>query len=205
MSGRAVRSRLLELRREREAARRGREVLEQKLELLRRELLRRTALRGEKRALLARELTPAREALREARIELGRGAVESSALAQPEPPEISWQRTTLVGVEVPRLSAPAAQFHPRYGPGGTAASLDDAAGRFTALLPALLALATEEAAVRALRRGLRQTARRLSALEKAILPRLDREMRELTAALEEEEREESSRRKVWMEMQAQQH
>ena len=200
MSGRAVRSRLLELRRERESARRGREVMEQKLELLRRELLRRWALREDERDALARELMPARTAVREARIELGRNAVEAAALAQPAAPEISWLRSTLVGVEVPRLEAPAVKFRACYGPGGTAASLDEAAGRFAALLPALVKLASEEAALRALRRGLRQTARRLNALEKAILPRLDREMRELTSALEEEEREEGSRRRALVQL-----
>ena len=202
MSGRAVRSRLLDLRQSREAARRGREVLEQKLELLRRELQRRTALRDERRVALRRSLQAARDLLREARIELGRRALESAALAQPEAPEVAWQRGTVVGVEVPRLHAPVARFRPRYGPGGTAPSLDKAGEAFTDLLQPLIVLATEEAAVRSLRRGLRQTARRLNALEKAILPALDREMRELTAALEEEEREESTRRKVWLEAQA---
>lgn len=198
MSGRAVRSRLLELRQARDAARRGREVLEQKLELLRRELQRRTALRDEKRAALGRQLREARESLREARIDLGRGAVESAALAQPEAPAISWQRGTVVGVEVPRLIAQPPRFRPRYGPGGTAPSLDKAGAAFTDLFHPLVALATEEAAVRSLRRGLKQTARRLNALEKAILPGLEREMKELTAALEEEDREEGTRRKVWL-------
>lgn len=199
MSGRAVRSRLLELRQARDAARRGREVLEQKLELLRRELQRRTALRAEKRAALERDLRSARDALREARIELGRLVVESAALAQPPAPEIAWQRGTVVGVEVPRLIAQAAKFRPRYGPGGTAPSLDAAGAAFAGLRQPLIELATEEAAVASLRRGLRQTARRLNALEKAILPALEQEMKDLTSALEEEDREESSRRKIWME------
>ena len=202
MSGRAVRSRLLELRREREAARRGREVLEQKLELLRRELQRRKVLRGEKRGQLQRALGLARHALQESRIELGRSAIESAALAQPSAPEIAWLASTIVGVTVPRMEVPVREFRARYGPGGTAASLDDAASRFTALLPQVLALASDEAAVNALHRGLQKTARRLNALEKSILPRLDREMRDLAGALEEEEREEASRRKIWMEMQA---
>ena len=202
MSGRAVRSRLLELRREREAARTGREVLEQKLELLRRELLKRTALREKKRDALARELSPARDAIREARIELGRRAVEVSALVQPEAPPIEWLASTMVGVSVPILRAPQSEFRACFGPGGTAASLDEAAKRFASLIPALIDLASEEAAARALHRGLRRTARRLNALEKAVLPRLDQEMRDLSAALEEEEREERSRRDAWLEMHA---
>lgn len=199
MSGRAVRSRLLELRQARDAARRGREVLEQKLELLRRELQRRTAIRAEKREAMQRDLRAARESLRETRIELGRDTVESAALAQPPAPPVTWQRGTVVGVEVPRLTAPPAKFRARYGPGGTAPSLDKAGAAFTGLVQPVIALATEEAAVRSLKRGLQQTARRLNALEKAILPSLEQEMKELTAALEEEDREESFRRKVWME------
>ena len=198
MSGRAVRSRLIELREAREAARRGREVLEQKLELLRTELQRRSALRDQRRSELAAELRPAREAVEVARIELGHRAVEAAALAQPEAAPCSWTVGRVAGVEVPRLDWPVKPFERRYGPGGTSASLDAAAARFCRLLPRIVALAGEEAAVRGLRWGLQRTARRLNALEKAVLPSLEIELSDLGAALAEEEREDSFRRKLWI-------
>jgi H(+)-transporting ATP synthase subunit D len=199
MSGRAVRSRLLELREARQAARSGREVLEQKLELLRGEFLRRTALRDACLSALDARLRPAREKVAEARVELGRRAIEAAALAQPGCAPLSWTSGRVAGVEVPKLAWSTTAFERRYGPGWTSAALDDAAAQFSALLPQVAALAGEEAAVRSLRRGLLRTARRLNALERAVLPAIETELRELDAALAEEEREESYRRKLWAE------
>jgi vacuolar-type H+-ATPase subunit D/Vma8 len=52
--------------------------------------------------------------------------------------------------------------------------------------------------VRNLQAGLLKTVRRLKALERVVIPRLEREVREVAAALEEEERDESVRRKAWL-------
>jgi len=45
-----------------------------------------------------------------------------------------------------------------------------------------------------------RTLRRVNALDNAVLPQIRRELREIAAALEEDEREESSRRKVWLQL-----
>ena len=50
-------------------------------------------------------------------------------------------------------------------------------------------------AVRNLQRGFAKTVRRLNALEKVVLPRLDDEITAVTTALEEEDRDEALRRK----------
>jgi V/A-type H+-transporting ATPase subunit D len=76
--------------------------------------------------------------------------------------------------------------------------LDEAGRRFTALLAPMAALAEEEEAVRNLQAGLIKTVRRLKALERVVIPRLDQDVRDVTATLEEEERDESIRRKVWL-------
>ena len=199
MTRSASRARLLDLRDGRAAARRGRDVLEQKLELLRRALQRRTSLRDERRAALSEALLAARSALRDAQVELGRGALESAALAQPVWGSLEIGRASLAGVQLPRLLGRFVPFRPRWGTGATAASLDLAGASFAATLPALLAAGEEESAVANLRRGLGKTARRLNALEKAILPSLEREIRAVAAALEEDERDESLRRERWIE------
>jgi len=196
----ADRSRLASLREERQAALAGRDALEQKLELLRRELLQRTARRDRLRTDVARALGDARAALRSATVEVGIDAVEAAALAQPEIAAVAVRVESAVGVPVPRLTGTAEPFRACYGPAGTAASLDAAGRAHAAALPLLWALASEEAAVRALRRGQRRTARLLNALEKAILPALDRELRAIATSLEEEERQESVRRLAWLRM-----
>lgn len=200
MSGRAIRSRLQELRQWKEAAQRGRDVLEQKLELLRREWDRRRALREEAARVAETKLRVAREALRRARIELGRSAVDAVALAQPAAPPIEWKWERLAGVRLPSLTAPSRRFHASYGTGGSSASLDAAGAAFEEAYAALVALASHEAACSALRRATLRTLRRVNALDHAVLPQIRRELRDIADALEEDEREESSRRKVWLQL-----
>lgn len=198
MSGPAVRSRLLTLQQERVAARLGRELLDGKREAILRELLRRTRRRDELRADITGALREAHRTLRAARVEVGAAQVDGAALAQPLNVSLDVRRGSLVGVPMARLHPRLAEFVPQYGFGGTAATLDAAGARFSALLPALVGLAEEEEAVRNLHDGLVKTVRRLKALEQVVIPRLEREVREVAAALEEEERDESVRRKNWL-------
>jgi V/A-type H+-transporting ATPase subunit D len=198
MTGAAVRSRLLILRRERGAARRGHDLLEQKREVLLRELLRRTRLRADVADRAAAALADARARLREAQTELGRLAVESAALAQTEMASVERRAKKLLGIALPALHGRFKPFRPRYGPGGTAESLDRAGSAFADALPVLVRLAEEDLAVRNLQEGFAKTVRRLNALEKVVLPRLDDEIRAVTTALEEEDRDEALRRKRWL-------
>ncbi len=200
MSGRATRSRLQELRQAKEAAQRGHDVLEQKLELLRREWDRRRSLRDEAAAIAEAKLRAARDALRQARVELGRAAIDAAALAQPPAPPIEWKWERLAGVRLPSLASKARPFHARYGASGSSAAVDAAAAAFPEAFAALVELASHESASAALRRATLRTLRRVNALDNAVLPQIRRELRDIAAALEEDEREESSRRKVWLQM-----
>lgn len=189
----ASRSRAMELRQGIDDARRGSEVLGQKLELVRRELARRMAERDLQQKAVATALAFARAELREAELELGRDAIAAAALAQPGLPAVTSRQARSVGVLWRRLTLPAQPFRPCYGPGGTAASLDRAGAAYALLLPLLVGLAEAEALVRLLRVSLLKTARRLNALEKAILPRLLGELRATLSALEEDARDEAVR------------
>jgi V/A-type H+-transporting ATPase subunit D len=200
MSGRATRSRLQELRQARDAAQRGHDVLEQKLELLRREWDRRRALRDDAARIAEKKVRAAREGLRQARIELGRAAIDAAALAQPPAPAIEWSWERLAGVRLPSLASKLRPFHAAYGPGGTSAALDGAAAAFVDTLAALVGLSSQEAASSALKRATLRTLRRVNALDNAVLPQIRRELRDIAASLEEDEREESSRRKVWLQL-----
>jgi V/A-type H+-transporting ATPase subunit D len=198
MIGAANRSRLLQLRQEQQAARIGRDLLDNKREAILRELLQRVRLRDSRRDRLRRAGQEASAALDTALVEIGPRAADTAALAQPSTAAVELRPASLVGVPVPRLHAKVPPYRPHYGIAGTSASLDSAGERFTALLVALVALAEDEEAVRHLQEGLRKTVRRLQALEKVVIPRLEREAREVAAALEEEERDESFRRKRWL-------
>ncbi len=198
MTGAASRSRLLELRAQLDAARRGHEVLERKRELLLHELRVRTAALAEERRRVLPALSAARVAIAVARAELGSAALDAAVLAQPLAAGVELRAGSILGTPVPRLVATPPAFRPRYGPAGTSASLDAAGAAFAAVLADLVRLAELDAGAVALRRGLRKTARRLSALERVVIPGCEAEVREVQSGLEEEERDDAVRRRAWL-------
>lgn len=202
MSLGASRARLVEIRRDLASARRGREVLERKRELLLREVRRRDEVRAESRRSAARALEEARRPLAAARVALGADGLEAAALAYPHEAAVERRRGAILGVEVPLLSAKVPAFRVRYGAAATASALDRAGEAWARTVPVLVQLAADELAHRALKEGLAKCVRRLSALEKSIIPALERELREVGAALEEEDRDETVRRKRWLALRA---
>jgi V/A-type H+-transporting ATPase subunit D len=188
----------LALRRERAAARHGRDLLENKREALLRALADWTARRDRQEALVAARLGAAREAAAAARIEIGRDALMAAALAQPATVAIDRRDASIVGVRVPRLAARVAPLRLQYGPAATSEAVDAAAARYHEVVGDLVLLAEQREAVRALKVGLLRTARRLNALEKVVLPGIEREIAAVTAAIEEDERDEALRRASWI-------
>jgi V/A-type H+-transporting ATPase subunit D len=198
VSGAASRSRLLELRAALAAAAHGHEVLERKRELLLFELRRRTAELAEERRRVVPALAAARAALARARVELGGAALDAAVLAQPETAAVELSAGSILGTAVPRLSAKAAAFRPAYGTAGTAATVDAAGAAFASLLPDLARVAELGATVAALGRGLRKTARRVSALERVVIPACEADLSAVLQGLEEDERDEAVRRRAWL-------
>jgi vacuolar-type H+-ATPase subunit D/Vma8 len=195
VSGPAVRSRLLGLRRAAAAAREGRGLLDQKREILLRELHQRASLRETSERAAAAALGTARALLREARVELGRDTVESAALAQPAAAPLERHDGTLVGVRLPRLAMARCGFRPRYGPAGTCERLDRAGRAYSELLRDVVLLAQEDATVRNLQHALARTVRLLNSLDTNVIPGLDREIRRVESVLDDDERDESFRRR----------
>ncbi len=199
MSGAANRSRWLQLRAESQAARRGRDLLDEKREALVREIARRLARREDAWRRAGANLAEARAALRDARTEVGRSTLESAALGRAAAKSPArWREISVFGIPVPALVSQPSPWRPAWGPGGAAASLDRAGAAFGKALPSIIELAAEELAVRALERGLAKTSHRINALEKIILPGLEREIHEVSSAIEEEERDEAFRRRRWL-------
>jgi V/A-type H+-transporting ATPase subunit D len=188
----------LALRRERAAARHGRDLLENKREALLRALAEWTARRDRQEALVSARLGAAREAVAAARIEIGRHALRAASLAQPATIAVDRRDASIVGVRVPRLTARVAPLRLQYGPAATSEAVDAAAARYHGLVGDLVLLAEQREAVRALRVGLLRTARRLNALERVVLPGIERDIAAVTAAIEEDERDEAIRRASWI-------
>jgi V/A-type H+-transporting ATPase subunit D len=193
MTGHAVRSRLQALRLERQAARLGRELLDNKREAILRALVDHARRRSQTKAALDTQYVRAVGALREARTTVGGRAADAAELAQPADAGVDWRAGSVVGVPTPKLTARVPAFAPRYGPAATGAPLDRAGAEYCALVVALVAFAEADEAVRNLQRGLSKTVRRLKALEETVLPRLEHETRAVSAALEEDERDDTVR------------
>lgn len=192
----AVRSRLLQLRRDLAAAREGRQMLDHKREAIARALAEHLPRRAARLQAAGRAIETARAALAAAQDELGRAAVNAAAIAQPLVSGCRRETVTIAGVRVPTLSLPCAVFIPQYGPTGGSPALDRAGAAFTNALEMLAGLAAEDAAVRRLRGALARTARRLNALDQIVLPGIVRDIRAIASALEEDERDEATRRRI---------
>jgi H(+)-transporting ATP synthase subunit D len=194
----AVRSRLLELRRTLERAAHGRDLLDRKREVLLRTLTRETAARDRERQALHAALGAAATQLADAEIDAGIVAIDSASLAQPVLDSLACRSDAMAGVRTLRLEGAFSPFVARYGPAGTAAAVDAAGAAYAAVLPILARLAEKDLTVRTLRRALVETTRRLKALENVVIPRLARTLRNVTSAIEEDERAEAFGRKLWV-------
>ncbi len=189
----ATRSRWLVLTRRRLAARRGRQLLEEKRGVLLAAVSEARGRRDAAREQASASLDAARNELAAGEIELGADTIEAAALAQPPGPGVALDRRSFLGVPLTQLRELPAPFTVAFAPGGTSATLDRAALAFAEALPLLLRLAREELALRGLLAGLARTGRRCSALEHVVLPELDAEIRAIEATLEEESRDEAVR------------
>jgi V/A-type H+-transporting ATPase subunit D len=193
----AARSRLFDLRRERTAAQRSAELLEQKREALLRETLRRSAQRHILRRAVDEAYHGARRHLDVARVELGSRMIAAAGLAQQPGHRITRASSSVMGVQIPRLIVSSGDYRAQYGTAATTVSLDDAGRAFHELLTRAIGLAEEEAALARMRTATRKVGKLLNALQRTVLPRIEHEIRRVIEGIEEEERDEALRRTVW--------
>jgi V/A-type H+-transporting ATPase subunit D len=196
MTSPAVRSRLLQLRRDLDAAREGRQLLDRKREAVVRALADRLSRRATRLRAATQALESARASLASAQDELGRAMVAAAGIAQPLINGCRRDHTTVAGVQIPTVSLPQTPFIPHYGPASGSPALDRAGAAFVNALETLVGLAAEDAVVRRLRAALARTARRLNALAHVVIPGIAIDLRTIASALEEEERDEATRRKI---------
>ena len=189
----ATRSRWLELVRRRRAARRGRDLLEEKRGALIRALAAARTERDAAREKAGARLDAARALLSQAEVEIGPDAIDAALLAQARDVRLSGETRRVTGVRIESFAASFPRLRLSYSPDGTTETLDRAAAAFAEALPLLVELANREGVVDGLVRGLRRATRRTNALERIVLPALDFEIRGIDETLEEEARDESLR------------
>lgn len=194
----ATRSELLARRARIALATQGRDVLKEKRDSLMEEFRATVEVAVAGGGALEEAAVEGRRAL--AAVEAGDSpeVVRSAALAQPGEITLTARETTVMGVRIADIRHEPigrARTARGYSLAGSSPGLDRVAEHFEGELALLLDLATVELRLRRLADEIGTTTRRINALESVVLPQLARERDQITAVLDERERQDRFRLK----------
>lgn len=133
-------------------------------------------------------------ALQNANITLG--VCENAAKAVPIENGVHITYRSVMGVEIPHVSLHRQPLKPYYGFDETNAALDNAFVLFQQVKSLTATLAEIENSVYRLANAIKKTQKRANALNNIIIPRFEGDVKFITDALEEKEREDFSRLKI---------
>ena len=135
-------------------------------------------------------------ALQRANISEGISRVKEISAAVPIADNLSIRFRSVMGVEIPEVTAKEEKPELIYGFMGTSNMLDEAVEKFRKVRILTEKLAEIETSVYRLAMNIKKTQKRANALKNIIIPRYTDIVRDMTNVLEEKEREEFSRLKV---------
>ena len=191
-----TRMELLTLRKRRNIAERGRDLLREKLDALMLEFFQFVreiaSLRVKAQGLLAE----AYEKFVEAQMAMGYMKLEQTSVGVEDRFTIDSKTRNVIGVTIPYIQVnikPLSAFP--YNIYDTSAKLDEATLRMAEAIKAVAELSSAEAAVKKLAEAIAATKRRVNSLEYVIIPRMLSTIRYIEMHLEEAEREDFFRLK----------
>jgi len=194
----ATRAELQHKRSQIKLATQGEDLLRQKRNALLDELMNSAdAVMAEEEAL-DEVAAAARRRLALARALDGPEVLASLALARPDPLDVPVTSTRVMGINVLRIARQNLVSSPKdrpYSPVDSTPRLEAVVSAFESELEVLLEVADSELRLRRLAEAIRQTTRRVNALEHILLPRLHHELQVIELRLTEREREEIYRLK----------
>lgn len=135
-------------------------------------------------------------ALQEANITLGLGMLNDIAKEIPIDNGIHITYRSVMGVEIPKLSYTKEPVKIKYGIAATNTKFDYAYKNFMKVKELTILLAEIDNSVYRLANAIRKSRKRANALKNVVIPDLEHNIKFITEALEEKEREEFSRKKV---------
>jgi V/A-type H+-transporting ATPase subunit D len=191
-----TRSNLLRLKQELQFAREGYEILDQKREVLAKELVRLANDAETMEAQMAKLLASAYSVLEKAMLMMGRERVEWAALAVYKTVDVQVKYRGVMGISLPLIEASGEPPAMTYSLGNTTATLDEANALFREVLSRLPELSRLVTSVWRLAVELRKTQRRVNALQYIFIPDYEETIAFIESALEEQEREETFRLKL---------
>lgn len=185
---------LMKIKKSLELAKVGYELLDRKRNILIREVMGMTDSARDIRERINESYRLAYEALEKANMSMG--VADDFAAFVPVENGLSLSSRSVMGVEIPSVSLSPEKIDNYYGFKRTTAKLDEAYKLFNEAKNLTAELAETENSIYRLATGIRKAQKRANALKNIIIPRFEEQVKSITAALDEKEREEFSRLKV---------
>ena len=185
---------LVAAKRSRALAKTGYELMDRKRNILIRELMAHMEDAQELQSQIDTVFTQAYAALQAANIRLGVCDRIAETVAVDD--SLSIQYRSVMGVELPHIPGRSPAPRPEYGLSETSSLLDDCYLKFYKVKELTRRLAEVETSIYRLAQSIKKAQKRANALQNIVIPGLDENIRFITDALEEKEREEFVRLKV---------
>jgi V/A-type H+-transporting ATPase subunit D len=191
-----TRMELLALRKRRDIAQRGRDLLREKLDALMIELFENVRQIAELRERYHALLREAYDLFIEAGMVHGLARLEQFAVGVEDRFELDTKTRNVIGVTLPEVQVKISPIRTSpYNLLATSAKLDEATMKMTEAVKAITELSSAEASTRKLAEAIASTKRRVNSLDYVIIPRVLHSIRYIQMHLEEREREDFFRLK----------
>jgi len=135
------------------------------------------------------------DALQFSNITMGLNTVEEIAVSIPNDEDYDVRLRSVMGVEIPEVKFEKHDMKPAYGFFRTNATFDVSVKRFNEVKYLIYELAELETSIYKLAMEIKKTVKRANALEKIQIPKYQAQVKYITEALEEKEREDFFRLK----------
>lgn len=185
---------LIKAKRSLRQAHMGYELMDRKRNILIREMVELTDEAKALRGTIDKTYSDAYRALQRANLSMG--SVVELAKSFPVEESLSLSVRSVMGVELPKLSAEPYSGAHEYGMYRTNSSFDAAYISFNKAKDITVKLAEIENSIYRLAIAIKKTQKRANALKNIMIPKFEDTVRFISNALEEKEREEFSRQKV---------
>jgi V/A-type H+-transporting ATPase subunit D len=186
---------LIGARRRLQTARRVKNVLDDKREVLLKRLEEMIQQASQARNEISQPLSEAYLALYDAYLKIGPLRLEGIAANTPPVVEAEVSTHRIVDVDIPSIELSEKQLDMTYGFADTSVTVDTASTQMRRVLPSISRAAEFDNAIFRLAKELERTQRLLNALEYMIMPRYESSIRYIQQTLEEREREEFTKLK----------
>lgn len=185
---------LMKIKKSLELSKVGYDLLDRKRNILIRETMGLIDSAADIRSRIAESYRVAYQALEEANMSMG--IVDEFAAFVPVENGLTISSRSVMGVEIPTVSLDPVPTDNYFGFRRTTAKLDEAYRRFNEVKQLTAELAQTENSVYRLATGIKKAQKRANALKNIIIPRFEEQVKTITSALDEKDREEFSRLKV---------